>query len=125
MQTTSLGGSKYFLSFVDDYSRYTFIYFLHKKVDTFQYFLEYKALIQNQTGQKILILRSDNGGEFTSNKFTNYCFEHGIHRHLINPYTPSQNGVAEQKNHTLVKSARSMLRAANLPNSYWAEASAQ
>jgi len=79
-------------------------------------------LVENHTSRKILILRSDNGGEFTSTNFNKICSDSGIQRHLTNPYNPSKNGVSEHKNRTLVESARSMLHTAQLPNLYWTEA---
>lgn len=124
MSMKSLGGALYFLLFIDDYSRYTHIYFLKKKSETFSYFQSYKTLVENQTSQQILILRSDNGGEFISKDFNKFCIDHGIHRHFTNPYTPSQNGVSERKNRTLMEAARSMLRIASLSHSFWAEATA-
>lgn len=122
MKTPSLGGATYFLIFIDDYSRYTYVYFLKKKSGVFHQFTQYKALVENHTDKKILILRSDNGGEFTSNSFNKFCEENGIQRHFTNPYNPAQNGVSERKNRTLVESARSMIQTAQLSNAYWAEA---
>lgn len=61
---------------------------------------------------KILILRFDNGGEYTSKAFSQFCLAHGIQRHLTNPYNPAQNGISERKNRTLVEAARSMLHVA-------------
>jgi hypothetical protein len=78
MQTQSFGGAFYFLIFIDDYSRYTYVYFLNKKSTAFLHFTQYKALVENHTSKKILILHSDNGGEFTSNNFNKFCLEHGI-----------------------------------------------
>ena len=69
MQTTSLSGYVYYASFIDDYSRKTWIYFLKKKDEVFERFKEFKALEENLYEKKIKILRSDNGGEFTSNEF--------------------------------------------------------
>ena len=60
----SLGGVIYYVSFIDDFSRNTSLYFLKKKSEVFSKFKEYKALVENQTGKKIKVLRSDNGGEF-------------------------------------------------------------
>jgi len=79
------------------------------------HFQTYKTLVETQhDNHKILILRSDNGGEFTSNNFTKFCQDHGIKHHLTNPYHLVQNGVSERKNHTLVETARSMLQVAYL-----------
>lgn len=67
-------------------------------------------------------LRTDRGGEFTSNDFLNYCKDRGIRRELTTRYTPQQNGVAERRNRSIVEMARSMLKGKCLPNNFWAEA---
>jgi hypothetical protein len=122
MKTPFIGGALYFLIFIDDFSRYTHIYFLQKKSAVLSYFNQYKSLVETHTSKKILILCSDNGGEFTSKFFNKICIDSGIQRHLTNPYNPSQNGVSERKNRTLIEFARSMLHTAQLSNMYWAEA---
>ncbi|XP_073844139.1 uncharacterized protein, partial [Musca autumnalis] len=90
--------------------------------ETFEKFKEFKEMVERQTGRKIKCLRSDNGTEFVNNNFNAYLKEHGIVRQLTVPHTPQQNGVAERFNRTLVEMARSMLVAANLDESLWAEA---
>ena len=117
-QTPSLERALCFLIFVDNYSRFTHIYFLSQKSIAFPHFIQYKILIKNQTNHQIAILRSDYGGEFCSNKFDQFCVDHGIARQFTNPYNPTQNGVAECQNQTLVESARSMLKVAQLNNSF-------
>ena len=74
------------------------------------------------TGEQIKALRSDRGGEYLSNKFRDYCEEHGIRRFYTAPYTPQQNGVAERKNRTIVDMTRSMLKTKGMPKEFWAEA---
>ena len=122
MQTNSLGGSIYFLLFIDDYSRMSWVYFLQHKSETFQKFQMFKAMVENQSGCHIKVLRTDRGGEFISKEFNLFCEEEGIQRELTAPYTPEQNGIAERKNRTIVEMARSMLQARKLPNQFWAEA---
>ena len=78
MKTTSLSGYSYYASFIDDYSIKTWIYFLKKKDEVFERFKEFKALVENISKKKIKIMRSDNGGEFTSNDFNDLCKEVGI-----------------------------------------------
>ena len=81
-------------------------------------FRKFKALVEKQSGLCIKALRSDRGGEFTSNEFNLFCEESGIRRELIAPYTPEQNGVVEHKNRTVVEMARSLLKGKGLPNQY-------
>ena len=69
MQTSSIGGCKYFLNFIDDYSRKTWLYFLKHKYDAFSYFQQFKALVENQSGHRIKILRTDRGGEMFQMNF--------------------------------------------------------
>ena len=78
MQTQSIGGSFYFLTFIDDFSRKTWIYFLRNKLETFSKFKEFKALTEKQSEKSIKILRSDGGGEYDSHEFSNFCKHHGI-----------------------------------------------
>ena len=116
----SLGGAIYYVSFIDDFSRNTSLYFLKKKSEVFSKFKEYKALVENQTGKKIKVLRSDNGGEFCEKEFENFCRECGIARQKTTPYTPQQNGVAERMNRSLMEKARSMLSGAGHGQELWA-----
>eukprot|EP00253_Pinus_taeda_P021493 PITA_21493 len=106
----------------DDFSRNTWIYFLKKKSEVFDRFKEFKALVENQTEKKIKVLRTDNGGEFCSKEFEEFCKKCGIARQKTTPYTPQQNGVAERMNKTLMERARSMLSGAGLGQEFWAEA---
>ena len=88
MQTRSLGGASYFLIFVDDRSRYTWVYFIRIKSDVFEYFKELKTMTEKQTGKCIKVLRSDQGGEYTSGAFKIYCKFHGIQQQFTVPHTP-------------------------------------
>ena len=81
----------------------------------------YKALAENETNLKIKCLRSDNGGEFTSNEFNEYCETHGIKRQFSAPKTPQQNGVVERNNMTVQEASKTMLNEAKIPESYWRE----
>ncbi|KAH0711345.1 hypothetical protein KY289_007304 [Solanum tuberosum] len=121
-KTKSLGGSRYFLLFTDDYSRMSWVYFLENKSETFEKFQVFKALVENQSSYSITILRTDRRGEFVSNEFNFFCEKNGIHKELTAPYTPEQNGVAEWKNRTVVEMARNMLQVKELVNQFWAEA---
>jgi hypothetical protein len=119
---TYLGGCKYFLLYIDDFSRMTWVYFLKQKREAFEKFNIFRQLVENEVKEKMGTLGTNNGGEFTSNEFKTYCTDNGIRRHLINVYTPQQNGVVERMNHTLLGIARSMLTFKRLSHTYWAEA---
>ena len=122
METQSIGGHRYFVTFIDDYSRYSAVYFIKRKSEVFDKFKEFEAVISNESGEHIGTLRTDNGGEYLSTEFENYLTSKGIRHELTVPYSPQQNGVAERLNRTLIESAKAMLNRANLPKSYWAEA---
>ena len=104
MSSVSLRGFEYYVTFIDDHSRKTWIYFLKRKKseEVLQRFQEFKVLVENRTGRKIRALRLDNGGEYTSKEFDRYCRQEGIRRQLTVPYTLEQNGVAERKNITML-----------------------
>ena len=94
MSSSSLSRYVYYVSFIDDFSRKTWIYFMKNKDElVFSKFKEFKALIENHTENKIKTFRLDNGGKFTSNEFTELCKDSGIKRKLSTPYNPQQNGV--------------------------------
>ena len=78
----SHSGKLYYVSFIDDYSRFAWVYFLHNKSEVLSTFQKWKAIVENQTGKRVRYLRSDNGGEYTSMAFGMYCDEQGIVRHL-------------------------------------------
>lgn len=122
MEVPSIGGSRYFLIFVDDCSRYTFVYFLREKSEVKDRFQEYKSLVEKQTGRVIKVLRSDNGREYVNGDMQKYLSSQGIVHQTTVRHSPQQNGVAERTNRTLVEKARTMLLDANLPKQYWAEA---
>jgi hypothetical protein len=122
MSSVSLGGCHFYVTFIDDHSRKTWICFLKTKSEVFKRFQEFKALVENKTGRKIKVLRSDNGGEYTSNEFRDFCIQEGIKRQLTVPYNPQQNGVAKRKNMATVGEARSMLHDHGLPFFLWVEA---
>ena len=109
MHVTSMNGSRYLLNFIDYFSRYTWVFFLQKKSEVCEKFIELKALIENAFGLKIKILRYDNGGEYVSNEFLHICSQIGIQvQHSIS-YTPQQNSVAERKNWSLKEMTTCML----------------
>nr|GFA12496.1 retrotransposon protein, putative, Ty1-copia subclass [Tanacetum cinerariifolium] len=110
------GGNRYFITFIDDFSRYTYVYLLKSKDHAFETFKIYKAEVENQRGKKIQTLRGDRGGEYFSTEFSSYCESQGLIHQRTTPYTPQQNGVAERKNRVLQDIINAMLVSANLPN---------
>jgi transposase InsO family protein len=121
MNTTLIIGVRYFLLFVDDFSRKMWVYFLKLKFDVFKEFQNFKALVENESGCHITSLRSDNRGEFCSKEFNNFCAKHGIKRQYTTPYTPQQNGVVERRDRTITEMSRCMLQNRCVPNRFWAE----
>ena len=109
MENISVVGSRYFLTFTDDFSRYSFEYFLKNKSDVLQYLKEFVTMVEKQTGKSVKILRLDNRVEYTNNAMSSFLREKRILRQLTAPCTPQQNGVSERKNRTIVESARCMI----------------
>ncbi|XP_024081556.1 uncharacterized protein LOC106664782 [Cimex lectularius] len=122
METKSIGGNRYFFILIDDYSRYTMIYFLKSKDEVTQVFKEYCALVENEMNLQIKTLRSDNGMEYINRNMENFLREKGIKHQRTVRYTPQQNGLAERANRAIVDKARCLLQDAGLPKEYWAEA---
>ncbi|KAH9647600.1 Endoglucanase 8 [Citrus sinensis] len=102
----SLSGGKYFMSLIDDYSRNVWVYILKIKDQALEKFKVWKSLVENQSGFKFKCLRTDNGLEFCSKEFEEYCQKHGIKRHKTVRFTPQHNGLAERMNKTLVDKTR-------------------
>ncbi|GJT44656.1 retrotransposon protein, putative, ty1-copia subclass [Tanacetum coccineum] len=100
----------------------TRVFMMKHKSEAFEKFKHWKILIENQTGRKIKHLRTDNGLEFCSREFNDFCKDKGIARHYTVHYTPQQNGVAEQMNRTLLERTRCILLNVRLDTSFWAEA---
>lgn len=122
LSVPSLAGSCYILTITDDYSRFTWLFFLKHKSETLSKFRQFKATQELQSVHRIKIIRSDKGGEFTSKAFINFCSDLGIVRQLTQAHTPHQNGIAERKNRSLLEKARCMAFASNTPSYLWPEA---
>jgi len=122
MATESLGGSRYMMVFVDDFTHFMTVKFLTAKSEAHDALEAYVAEMERQTGARIKVLRSDRGGEFTSDAIALMLRKAGIRHQLTAPYTPQQNGVAERAVRTLTEKARCMLKHARLPDDLWAEA---
>lgn len=109
MKTPTQAGNRYFLTFIDDYTRQTLVYFLRQKSEVFVVFKKFQMMAERQCGKLLKVLRSDRGGEYNSNEFGKFCEDIGLERQLTVGYSPQQNGVAERKNKTIVEMAKSML----------------
>lgn len=121
INVTSIGGARYFVTFIDDYTRYTEV-MLKKKSNVFAAFVKYLAKVERETGNKIIRIRSDNAKEYVSKDFNQFLEAKGIKREFSIEYTPEQNGVAERMNRTIEEMARCMLIQSKSPTSLWAEA---
>ena len=93
-EVSSLGGNKYFVSFVDEFSKKLWTYPLKAKSEVFDTFKVFKILVEKQLGKSLKIIRTDGGGEFTSGEFENSYRDSGIIHEITAPYTPQHNGVA-------------------------------
>ena len=122
IQPESLGGGQYFITFIDHFSRYCWVYIIKNKSDVFSTFKNWKNMVENLYERKIKRFRSDNGGEFCSKEFEDYMLSEGIIHQTTISKTPEQNGVAERKNRSLVEAVRCMISDSGLPKSFWAEA---
>ncbi|KAK8570584.1 hypothetical protein V6N13_032201 [Hibiscus sabdariffa] len=120
--TESKGGKHYYITFVDDFSRYTKVYLLRTKYEAENFFLIYKAEVENQLGRRIKWLRSDRGGEYGSNFLKEVCEKNDIIHETSAPYFPQQNGIAERKNRTLKEMMNSLLISSGLSDNMWGDA---
>lgn len=109
MRISSNGGSKYFITFTDDCTRWTEVRFIGSKDQALEEFKAFKAFVEKQHDVKIKAIQSDNGREYVNKEFDEYLKKHRIQRSLTTTYTLEQNGVAERKNRTLMDTARCLL----------------
>ncbi|CAI7791355.1 unnamed protein product [Closterium sp. NIES-54] len=119
----SLSGSRYFLTVVDDHTRAVWVYPLKTKGEvTVAVLKEWMPRAQRESGHKVKVIRTDNGGEFIGNEFEAVLKKKGIQHQLTVPYNPQQNGVAERFNQTLQEGARTLLGRVGLPDPFWVTA---
>ena len=119
MRTTSIEGYRYFISFLDDYTSLGRAYHLKHKSDAIQAFEDFKAWAENVTGHKLIGLRSDRGGEYTSDAFATRLKAYGITHYKTVAGSPQQNGRAERWNRTIMEKALAMLHHAGLSHGFW------
>jgi hypothetical protein len=113
------GGQRYFMTMIDDASRYCYVYLLKIKDEALNYFKTYTAEVQNQLEKKIKCFGSDRGDEYISNEFDLFCTEHGTIHERMPPYSSQSNGVGKRKNRTLNDLVNSMLDTTGLSKSWW------
>lgn len=122
MSVSSFSGARYLLTFIDDFTRMTFGYYIKSKDEVLSVFKMFKSLVEKQTDLKIKGLRTDNGREYINKQFQAFLKEHGIEHQTTVPYSPQQNGVAERANRTIMEAGRCMLEDAGMDRRFWAEA---
>ncbi|KAM0036293.1 putative RNA-directed DNA polymerase [Helianthus debilis subsp. tardiflorus] len=122
VKVMSLKRKKYCLVFVDDFSRFTWTYFLHSKDETAGMLQDFVKQVEKQFDLPVKVFRSDNGTEFRNRELDEFCVSKGIVRQYSIPRTLEQNGVVERKNRTLIEATRTMLADSGLPLTFWAEA---
>lgn len=118
----SIGGARFFFTFVDESSGYRHIFFLLYKSDVYIKFKEFDKMVENKFRRKIQVIHTDNGREYCNEDMRRYLRSHGIRMENSAPYTPEQNGKAERENRTIMESARTMIGHKNLSRALWAEA---
>jgi transposase InsO family protein len=118
----SIGGNKYGLVIVDDFSCFTWVFFLQDKSEAKGVVKKFIRRVQNEFELKVKNIRSDKGTEFRNTKVEEFLDEEGIKHELSTPYAPQQNGIVERKNRTLIEAARTMLDEYKTPDSFWGEA---
>jgi hypothetical protein len=117
-----MGGKWYALVIIDDYSRYSWVFFLESKDEVFENFWSLAMRLNNEHPNYLKAIRSDNGTKFKNASFDEFCPEHAIDQQFSTPRVPQQNGVVERKNHTLVKMDRMMLDEHRTPRRFWVDA---
>lgn len=118
----SYDGYKYFVTFIDDYSHFVVVYLLTHKSEVLKCFREYVQMTESKFNVRMAKLRCDNGGEYSSKEFIEFCKLKGIVIDYTVPYTPELDGSAERMNRTLIEKARAMFCESLVPKSFWSEA---
>jgi transposase InsO family protein len=117
----SLGGVAYFVTFIDDASKKVWDFPIKSKDQVLDTFQKFHMVVERETNKLLRCIRTDNGGEYCSKAFEEYCSKHGIKHVKIVPHTPQQNGTTERMNGTIMEKVRSMLSNSGLPKYFWVE----
>ena len=120
--TIAIGRELYFITFTDEKSKHTIIYFMKKKDEALAKFKLYKNFVETQTGHKLKKLRADGGKEYVGKQFQNFIIESGMELKITAAHSPSQNGIAKHLNQTVVEHAHAMIIQQNIPLFLWTEA---
>ena len=118
-QVSSLGGSHYYVTFIDDATRKTWVYCIRQKYDVLSTFKKWKDLVENETRKKLKCLKSNNGGEYCNKNLDIHCSYNGIHKEKTVPGTPQENCVSKIMNITIMEHARCMLLHVGFPLQFW------
>jgi hypothetical protein len=117
-----LGGWHYYVSFTDDWSRWTVVCLLRQKSEAFKAFKDFYAWVLTQLEKRVKCLHMDRGGEYLSDAFISFLDKKGIEQKLTVHDTPENNGVVERLNHTLIEKVRAMMISSQSPRGLWGEA---
>ncbi|EKD00935.1 hypothetical protein A1Q2_04808 [Trichosporon asahii var. asahii CBS 8904] len=117
--TRSEGGARYMMLLIDDYTRYTWVYFLAKKSDALKCFKEWQAHAECQLERRVKVFRTDNGGEYLSRLFKEHLAGKGITHQTSCAHTPQQNGVSERANRVICERAIAIMHSERIPLSLW------
>lgn len=118
-EVPSLGGNKYFVSFLDEFTRMTWVALIKFKHEVFVEFQKFKVNAEKHSCQKLKVLRTNGGGEYNSSEFRKLCEENLVEHEVTAPYTPQHNGLAERRNMTLLDMTRSMQKKNKLPHTLY------
>jgi transposase InsO family protein len=121
-QVHSTGVKWYVLVIVDDYSRYSWVFFLESMDEVFEYFRSLALRLNNEHPNCLEAIHSDNGTEFRNASLDQFCLEHGVDQYFLVPRVPQRNGVVARKNYPLDEMARTMLNEHKTPRRYWTDA---
>lgn len=121
-KVTTLSGSRWFVTFIDDCTRMTWLYLMTSKGELNLLFQKFHKMVETQYNAQIQVLCSDNGGEYKNSELQQYLEAHRIIHQTTCSNTPQQNGVAKQKNRQLLEVVHASLIEAHMPLSYWGEA---
>lgn len=109
---------KYYMLFIDHFTRFTWLYFLKAKFEVFSKFVQFKTMVETQFYVKIKTFRSNGGGEYTSNAFKSFLLQNGIVHQVSCPYVPQQNGLVKRKHRHLIETTITLLSQASISTAY-------